>query len=70
MSIRERRDAIYVQITDAETRHKDEIRDLYKRLNDLSKECEHNWEYYPDPSGNNDSCYICNECSKEVKRKP
>lgn len=43
--------------------HKDE-------LTKLRKICQHEeLTFHPDPSGNNDSCYICDWCGKEARRK-
>jgi len=32
--------------------------------NKNTKECCHDWHFLPDPSGNNDSEYICDNCGK------
>ena len=38
-------------------------------LNEIQSRCPHkNVEYYPDPSGNNDSHYHCNDCGEDNKR--
>ncbi len=41
--------------------------DVHKEnIKELQKQCSHIREhYYPDPSGNNDSCYVCDVCGKE-----
>jgi hypothetical protein len=46
------------------------IEELNKRERLLMKECTHpTWTYYPDPSGNNDSSYTCNDCGKDLTWK-
>lgn len=37
-------------------------------LNRKGEKCEHRWEYYPDPSGNNDSFYECTLCNMQRNR--
>lgn len=41
-----------------------------KTLEDICFNCAHDWQYVPDPSGNNDSAYICIICKKWTKRNP
>ncbi len=36
----------------------------------LKARCPHDWEYHPDPSGNNDSGYCCTICHEERRRLP
>ena len=36
----------------------------------LIARCPHDWVYHPDPSGNNDSGYVCSICDEERKRLP
>lgn len=42
---------------------------INSRIADIQKKCPHpKTTYYPDASGNNDSCYVCNVCGLEKKR--
>lgn len=47
-------------------RHKE----LDAELSEIRRTCKHrNQEYYPDPSGNNDSSYICHDCGAEARKR-
>lgn len=62
---------IFKEIADLQARHRDQLRELELQLSELKNKCtEHDWIYYPDPSGNHDSCYCCQHCGKEVRRLP
>lgn len=63
-----RRYEIEQEIKDAQKSYRARVKKLQSELDLLAKDCPHEWNYYPDPSGNNDYCYICSICSKEVKR--
>jgi hypothetical protein len=41
---------------------------LDKKTKNIQSECIHDYKYHPDPSGNNDSWYICEGCGLEAKR--
>lgn len=45
--------------------YEEKIKFVDKEILDVQKKCPHIWKYYPDPSGNNDSCYDCLICGKE-----
>lgn len=46
-----------------------EKRKFKEQISLLRNLCNHeNTTYHPDPSGNNDSCYTCDECGIEKKR--
>lgn len=43
--------------------------DIRYKIKQLQEKCKHpKRKYYPDPSGNNDSCYCCEFCGLEKKR--
>lgn len=42
--------------------------DHVKILHDFQMACQHEWQFDPDPSGNNDSGYFCNKCNRWSKR--
>jgi uncharacterized ferritin-like protein (DUF455 family) len=48
---------------DAQYRHS--VKEYQKQLDAIQNQCEHKWRYVSDPSGNNDSGYICEGCGKE-----
>lgn len=58
------------------TKESDKIEKQYhKKLKALSekrvliqKQCKHKWKYLPDPSGNNDSEYVCEICNLYCRR--
>jgi len=39
-----------------------------RQFEEIRDRCDHNWQYHPDPSGNNDSGYCCTGCGKWTKR--
>lgn len=49
--------------------YKDDLEDMRTVIRAVRTKCKHEeTEYYPDPSGNNDSCYVCLICGLEKKR--
>ena len=46
------------------------IQELRKLANSIRRRCTHDYSYSPDPSGNNDSGYVCRACGNEVKHLP
>lgn len=52
----------------AYTKYKEVVEQCRKDRLIVQKECSHEWRYYPDPSGNNDSEYICDICEKSQRR--
>jgi len=54
-------------------RRENNFRESIKKLNRImsltQQLCDHSEvKYYPDASGNNDSCYVCQICGLEKKR--
>jgi len=44
---------------------------IQERIKGIQRECQHyETTYYPDASGNNDSCYCCAACKSEMKHPP
>lgn len=44
---------------------------IYEReRKNVIDQCEHDWTYHSDPSGNNDSGYSCSGCGTWTKRLP
>jgi hypothetical protein len=66
------KDLIYEIELENEKRQKtsiEEVRALNKIISLAQQLCDHSeTKYYPDPSGNNDSCYCCLICGLEKKR--
>jgi rubrerythrin len=57
--------------SDMESRHQRELSELNAKLSVIKKKCPCKvTKYYPDPSGNNDSCYACIVCGREHKSRP
>jgi len=58
-------------ILQAEERtYTNKLNNINKELRTLQGLCDHeSVEYYPDPSGNNDSSYMCTACGKAGRRK-
>lgn len=60
-------DRIYRDIVGRMSCLHDEIRVLNKardqRVTELQTQCNHDWRFIPDPSGNNDSEYHCDKCA-------
>lgn len=53
------------------TRHHTKIGDIAAARHALQAQCSHpETKYVPDASGNNDSYYYCEICSKNFKNKP
>jgi len=51
------------------TEFENNLKTIRKNLNYLTKQCKHSSiTWYPDPSGNNDSCEVCSICGAEAKR--
>lgn len=49
--------------------HKEEVKDMRERLWKIQISCKSNdFTYHPDPSGNNDSEFECNECRAWFRR--
>ena len=49
--------------------HRAAIREIDLSISELRKRCPHETvTWYPDPSGNNDSCEVCKICGAEAKR--
>lgn len=46
------------------------IQELRKLADSVRKRCTHDYDYVPDPSGNNDSGYVCRACGDERKHLP
>ena len=67
MSVREQRYHLELQLEALEKKYRDYRKILEKQISDLSIDCLHQWNFNPDPSGNNDSYYNCTECGKESK---
>ena len=43
--------------------------DYFRALKNIRENCPHeDVEYYPDPSGNNDSSYMCKTCGLDCSR--
>lgn len=42
-------------------------KEIKDKIAELQKQCEHEWVYCSDPSGGNDSGYICYACGSETK---
>lgn len=67
-SIKEQLFALYEEQELMEKRHKSECEEMRARIRQLQNICPHeNTKYVPDPSGNNDSYYVCLDCHKEKK---
>lgn len=56
---------------------KSKLQGLDKQLLELNNSrrrlllsCPHDWEYHPDPSGNNDSSYTCRICHEGTRTIP
>jgi len=58
-----RRRAADLELENVTVYHDREMRDLRER-------CPHDWKYEGDPSGNNDSGYVCRACGKETRKLP
>lgn len=44
----------------------EDVRSLQKQFTNLQTRCKHHlFSFYPDASGGNDSCHICDICGKE-----
>lgn len=39
-------------------------------IRSIRAECPHDYKYHPDPSGNNDSEYVCEVCGNSRRRLP
>jgi argininosuccinate lyase len=60
---------LYKQLEQIENIYKRDVKDIERKISLLRKECKHpEIKYWPDPSGNNDSCEVCQICGKEAKR--
>lgn len=68
--IRECRSNLLVMIDEVQKRYRLEVVDLNRQIDQLSAICPHDWEYFSDPSGNNDSGYVCSACGKETRHIP
>lgn len=69
MTIKEKIEILNKQIAQARLEHDTIVGVLRAKINEIRKTCPHiNTTYHPDPSGNNDSCYTCDECGLEKKR--
>ena len=44
--------------------------EIEEEIKDLRKRCTHDWQYHPDPSGNNDSEWVCNACHESRRSRP
>lgn len=52
-----------------ENNFRESIKKLNKIMSLVQQLCDHSeTKYYPDPSGNNDSCHVCQICGLEKKR--
>lgn len=47
-----------------------EVERLHAERRKLAMRCPHDWKYHPDPSGNNDSHYICDVCGRTSSKRP
>ena len=55
------------EIDDEIRRHEALLKKLRSNLSSIRRDCTHAVKtYHGDPSGNNDSCYICDICGAEI----
>lgn len=69
MVIKEQVLNIEIKMEELEQQYRNNLASLREELRDVRENCPHDSRtYHPDPSGNNDSCYTCDACGKEMKR--
>ena len=60
---------VETEMYELDQKYHENLRALREKLRRVRDSCPHeDREYYPDASGNNDSCYVCKACGKEMKR--
>lgn len=69
MNIKKLIKTVNLEIENKTNLYNQDIAKLCKLKREIQNECKHeDTTYYPDASGNNDYCYICNDCELEKKR--
>ncbi len=59
---------LYYELENLEDQYKKDRKKINGKISQLQSSCSHaKTKYCPDPSGNNDSCYVCQICGKEAK---
>lgn len=68
--LRMRFNACLMRLDKIKKEYEEEQKTIADGLSKIREECQHyEVEYYPDPSGNNDSSYVCQLCGKDRRRK-
>ena len=63
------RERLLIWADELEIEFKNNMKTVNKNLSYLMQICKHSSiTWYPDPSGNNDSCEVCRICGAEAKR--
>ena len=56
------------QIFELDQNRAEYLKQYDQKIITIRKSCAHDWEFMPDPSGNNDSGYSCSGCGAWTKR--
>lgn len=69
MDIKEQIDYLKDRLEDIKIDYQNKRSRINREIKSIQNSCDHDSiTYHPDPSGNNDSSYVCDECGLEKKR--
>jgi hypothetical protein len=66
VELRKKLKSHYIEINELNRKYRKDANSIQKSICEIRKECKHyEIKYYSDPSGNNDSGYVCQLCGKD-----